>query len=148
MYFDDLTPYTYNLPKALPDVLNIGWLAAGHAYTTGDTTNKFLLKLASLIVRLKAHQTRGYQRCTICSADKREHFHLSGQIIHLGAAEIWVPNHDGTIIYAAPNLIYHYISEHRYRPPAEFADAVNSYSLDRHWDANEERKQRVTMLHI
>jgi hypothetical protein len=27
-------------------------------------------------------------------------------------------------VFAAPNLIYHYVSDHRYRPPHEFIQAV------------------------
>ena len=27
-------------------------------------------------------------------------------------------------IYAAPNLIYHYVAEHHYAPPQEFVDAL------------------------
>jgi hypothetical protein len=41
----------------------------------------------------------------------------------LGSAEIRVPGKDGKV-YAAPNLIYHYIKDCGYLPPQEFIDAV------------------------
>ncbi len=46
-----------------------------------------------------------------------------GKWILLGAAEIRVLSRMGTV-YAAPNLIYHYVSAHGYKPPEEFLDAA------------------------
>jgi len=46
-----------------------------------------------------------------------------GSDVPLGHAEIWVEREDGTQI-AAPNLVYHYVTEHQYRPPDYFIDAV------------------------
>jgi hypothetical protein len=50
----------------------------------------------------------------------------------LGSAEIRVPGKSG-IQYACPNMIYHYLQDHNYRPPDEFITAVlelNVYSPD------------------
>ena len=41
----------------------------------------------------------------------------------LGSAEIRVKGINGKI-YAAPNLIYHYIKDCGYLPPREFLDAL------------------------
>lgn len=41
----------------------------------------------------------------------------------LGSGEIRVFNSAGDV-FAAPNLIYHYILQHHYRPPDEFLRAV------------------------
>jgi hypothetical protein len=41
----------------------------------------------------------------------------------LGSAEIRVISNTG-VIYAAPNLIYHYVHAHSYAPPAGFVEAV------------------------
>lgn len=48
----------------------------------------------------------------------------------LGSAEIRVKAKDGRI-YAAPNLIYHYVAEHDYDPPKEFIEALLQRSLRR-----------------
>jgi hypothetical protein len=41
----------------------------------------------------------------------------------LGSAEAWISDHRGTV-YAAPNLIYHYVRDVGYLPPEEFVEAV------------------------
>lgn len=46
-----------------------------------------------------------------------------GTTLLLGSAEIRVPSRLG-VVYAAPDMIYHYIKDHDYVPPQEFIDAV------------------------
>jgi hypothetical protein len=41
----------------------------------------------------------------------------------VGDAEVRVRASNGTV-YAAPNLIVHYVAEHKYRPPDAFLGAV------------------------
>jgi hypothetical protein len=48
---------------------------------------------------------------------------FEGEVLKLGSAEIRVFGRSG-VIYAAPNLIFHYVKDHAYRPPREFIDAV------------------------
>jgi len=45
------------------------------------------------------------------------------ETLEVGFAEIRVFGRNGKI-YAAPNLIYHYVTAHSYRPPDEFIQAV------------------------
>jgi len=47
----------------------------------------------------------------------------SGERIELGYAEIRVFGERGRI-YAAPNLLYHYVIVHHYKPPEEFVHAL------------------------
>jgi hypothetical protein len=47
----------------------------------------------------------------------------NGEELLLGSAEIRVFG-KGELIYAAPNLIYHYVSVHCYKPPEEFLQAL------------------------
>ena len=42
----------------------------------------------------------------------------------LGSAEVWVPGSGEVCAYAAPDLVIHYISVHRYLPPDVFLQAV------------------------
>ena len=44
------------------------------------------------------------------------------------------------VIYAAPDLIYHYVKEHRYLPPTDFINAVLSARDSRDWDAKQFEK--------
>ena len=46
-----------------------------------------------------------------------------GKTLRLGFAEIRAFSDDGKV-YAAPNLMFHYIVDHSYLPPSEFIDAV------------------------
>jgi len=46
--------------------------------------------------------------------------------MELGYAEIRVFGKSGKI-YAAPNMLYHYVTVHHYKPPNEFLQAVKNY---------------------
>jgi len=48
--------------------------------------------------------------------------------MHLGSAEIRVQGIDGAV-YAAPNLIYHYMANHNYLPPEEFLGAIRDLTI-------------------
>src|SRR5207253_72063 len=68
--------------------------------------------------------TRGLYYCHICGRRTRYH-EFEGKLVELGSAEIRVFSNDG-IIYAAPNLIFHYVAAHEYDPPEEFKQAVRT----------------------
>jgi hypothetical protein len=122
MHFEDLSPYTYSLPKDLPEgadigslagVLNIGWLGAGHAFDVGPTPWGFRWKLRKLARDVK-NPAWGYHECDLCEGRRRK---------RLGNGEIHVTGSNG-IMYVAPELIVHYIGKHKYLPPQTFIDAV------------------------
>ncbi len=48
----------------------------------------------------------------------------AGKVVLLGDAEVWVQSPTGRI-YAAPNLIYHYIKDVSYLPPEEYLVALS-----------------------
>lgn len=64
------------------------------------------------------NQMRGVHHCEFCSTERP--VILGGPArdtqVWLGSAEIRAQGADGTL-YAAPNLVIHYITEHRYCPP-------------------------------
>ena len=67
---------------------------------------------------------RGLHICDLCGsryiiAERHE------QQIWLGSAEIRVFSSSGEI-YAAPNIIYHYVSVHQYKPPTVFTQALRT----------------------
>ncbi len=122
-YYTDLSPYEYIKSKAKDKILNIGWLDKEHIFAKGKVDCS-LLELIFCLCRRSVNKTRGYHLCPFCS-DPSFGFtvEIKKEKIVLGSAEIWVKGEDGKI-YAAPNLIYHYIRDHNYLPPNEFLLAI------------------------
>jgi len=65
---------------------------------------------------------RGWHICEFCHQIV-EVLGPGGQSIILGDAEIRIKG-NAAKVYAAPNLVYHYVQAHRYRPPDEFLEAL------------------------
>lgn len=125
MYFADLSPYSY-LPG--PDavgqlpVLNVGWLDAQHPYTTGDVPDGFVERLWEYC-RIRVEATRGLHECELCPTPQPgRSVTRDGETLLLGSAEIRVFAEGA--VFAAPNLVYHYVVDHHYLPPDEFVRAV------------------------
>jgi len=125
MHFDDLSPYTFT--KDISDGKarrNVGWLAGWAPFPKAEPAPAFLAALFALSknpvrkgpgahVCCKPHQDAGTGMTRASLGDEE---------ILLGAAEIEVASPDGSW-YVAPDLIYHYVKEHRYAPPDEFVRA-------------------------
>jgi hypothetical protein len=67
--------------------------------------------------------TRGFHGCHLCPREYPFRSSRNGDELSLGSAEIRAFSNRGAI-FAAPNLIYHYVADHRYKPPEEFTDAL------------------------
>ncbi len=145
-YFPDLTPYVYdrvNYGFALP-VLNVGWLDISAPYSADVTSSEFQEKLLDFCVYEHTAQHRmGYHRCQYCDNPLRPIVvqHNSGKQVTLGNGEIRVIGKSA--IYAAPTLIFHYVTIHNYRPPDEFIEAV----LNGPRPDSEEHKAILAKLH-
>ncbi|WP_455713903.1 DUF7919 family protein [Streptomyces xanthochromogenes] len=119
-HFPDLTPYTYS--DSTKCAVNIGWLSMKHPFfPRGKTPDGFLQILKPLAFRRDA-QSRGYHTCPFCFSRAAPHVQSNGHVMQLGSAEIHVKCEG--IVYAAPNLVIHYIERHAYLPPHPFIDAV------------------------
>jgi hypothetical protein len=116
-YFADLTPYTY-LEEGGP-ALNVGWLDAVHAFPTGKCPDELVTALSRLAEN-RVQQTRGRHHCELCLQALGPNADLDG--IARGSAELRVPGEG--VVYAAPDLLVHYVTAHDYLPPAEFREAV------------------------
>jgi predicted enzyme related to lactoylglutathione lyase len=139
-YFPDLSEYkskAYPLLPPFKEVLTVGWLAEGHEYPTGEVDAETIDKLNLLLESPKTHalQSRGFHECDLCSIEQRVYPSYKDRQIALGSAELWIPS-SGGVIYAAPNLIVHYIEDHGYRPPDAFINAVKAFDLESDWDGN------------
>jgi hypothetical protein len=132
MYYPDLSTYHHELPYELPTVLCVGWLDPSHPFLTGDCPGGFLHRMTQLTRQrtasfdLHVNVTRGIEPCCLCGDIVQ--IGEGGSAIMLGMSELWIPG--GSVWYAAPSLIIHYISEHRYLPPKEFIKAVFDLNVD------------------
>jgi hypothetical protein len=139
-YYPDLSRYQYFSRAINPPSLTIGWLDVTHGFPVGSTDSLFTERLW-LYCRNRVWATRGYHQCEICSEPQWPYIATRGdQELKLGSAEIRVLGTDN-IIYAAPDLIYHYVVDHQYLPPQEFIDAV-VHGLSPDSDAYQALKQK------
>jgi hypothetical protein len=148
MYFADLSPYIFLKQRPLAGVLNVGWLASGHPIPTGDVPPGFVDNLLTCIVAFRANQMRGFHFCEFCpSTSSLSPPMLSMRLkskkkIFLGSAEVWLPAPEGKV-FAAPDLVAHYVAAHQYCPPADFIAAVEAAPSLVGWDAEKELEERI-----
>jgi len=112
-WYDDLTPHTYTDTEN-DTVVNVGWLAAGHEFPKGKTSDEFRAALERLC-ETPIVQHKGFHDCEFCGGRLHDESTGNGQIRVRGADGIW---------YAAPTLVAHYVTVHEYLPPPEFIEAV------------------------
>ncbi len=121
--FNDLTSYSYGTAESTEvTAQNIGWLAPGIAFPTASPDPQFVERLWHYC-KISVGQTRGLHRYEFCHSRDSNIARRNGEELLLGSAEIRVLASTGQL-YAAPNLIYHYVVSHNYLPPAEFVRAV------------------------
>lgn len=122
VYYPDLSPYTYSRPSRL--MVNVGWLAIGHAIPQGSIDVGIRDQLVRL-AREPENLMRGFHYCEFCDAESPLIATTPDEPekpAYLGSGEIHVDA--GSVVYAAPTLVVHYIDAHAYLPPPEFCDAV------------------------
>lgn len=130
MYLSDLSlhPYKYSPLEEGIVVLSVGWLDNSHEYEQGEVSSVFLERLWRFCPELLIGKM-GYHRCPFCVHPAYPiRVRWGAEEIPLGSAETRIFG-SGNKVYASPNLIYHYVSQHHYRPPAEFIQAVLSCPL-------------------
>jgi len=121
-YFEDLTSYVYwGSRSSPPEAANVGWLDREHNFPTQQPTEEFLDCLWNFCKHCVV-KTRGFHRCELCSDEFSNFEQRKTEKLLLGTAEIRVISNDR--VYASPTLIYHYVSQHHYKPPDDFIKAV------------------------
>jgi hypothetical protein len=126
-YFRDLSPYEYGLRwGGVRGAQNVGWLALGHSFETEQALESDL-DLLWAHCKVAVHATRGLHPCAFCSDWISDGFRVmrNGETLMLGYSEIRVIGPSGQS-YAAPSLIFHYVNEHRYKPPNVFLSALRT----------------------
>ncbi len=133
MYFPDLSPNDFGNAYIGYEyerfgTVNVGWLDKKHTYVQGKTSDEFQTRLLEFCA-YPVVRTRGFHECEFCESSISQPIcvQMGDRKIGLGSAEIRV-FYNGRV-YAAPNLIYHYVVEHQYKPPDEFIEAVLQGSL-------------------
>uniref|UniRef100_UPI0040560A9C DUF7919 family protein n=1 Tax=Acetatifactor sp. TaxID=1872090 RepID=UPI0040560A9C len=128
-YYKDLTQYQIEPRKLIGEknfenVFNIGWLGEDGNFTKGEVSEEFLMNLWEYY-RYPVYMTRKlYNNEGLDGYWKFFTALYNGRRRQLGKSEIRVMNKQKDRIYAAPELILHYIMNHKYLPPQEFIDAV------------------------
>lgn len=99
----------------------VGWLSDQHPFPTGDTPPEFLARLKEFCRRwgdglgpLAWSVFMGPHECELCWKCT-------------ASGNIGVPA--GGVLFAAPEMVAHYVEVHKYAPPAEFVAAVLSAPL-------------------
>lgn len=160
MRFDDLTEYLYATRFRLPGVLNVGWLGRQSEFPRGVASPLVLRAFRTCLRLASVNRVRGWRECELCwSSDSETHqigrVSLSGTGLRqttvddlgngvlLGAAEIWLPAPAGGV-FAAPDLLLHYVEQHDYVPPLGFVEAALAFRPGS-WDAQGIFDERITM---
>lgn len=125
-YFPDMSDYCYHHNGIRPKTKTVGWLSREHTFEKEMPSQEHLTLLWDFCT-VQTMQMRGFHLCELCENPERSHLLVqrNGETLSLGSAEIRVFGNDGTI-YAAPNLIYHYVRDHGYRPPQSFLTALEN----------------------
>lgn len=114
----DLTPFQADIDAMIGiEPLAVGWLDRRRRFETGSVPARFTEQLRRFCV---ASQTVNHaplaRPCPLCN----EQVMLDDD--RLGAGELRVMGDDD--IFTAPDLIFHYVTAHQYKPPQSFIDAV------------------------
>jgi hypothetical protein len=125
-YFRDLSDYKYFHGTRQVGTKNVGWLEQNHEFERTVPSEDTLDCLWSFCA-ISVIQTRGIHACDLCAPPQSVFAARHGIRLRLGSSEIRVFSKEGAV-YAAPNLIYHYIRTHHYKPPDEFLRAVSKGS--------------------
>lgn len=145
-HFSDLSFYQYCHGNP-PQTKNVGWLERSHEFKK-EPPSEGILDLLWRFCKISIMQTAGFHRCDLCHPSTTVSVVRDGSKVALGSAEIRVLSKENTSttrerlsrqepgllflrkslvpfdVYAAPNLVYHYVEVHHYKPPDEFLNAL------------------------
>ena len=101
--------------------LAVGWLRRDRPFESGTLSPQLVQRLRAFChPDLQVCQVRGQRPCPLCG--EQISVDVDGVMAPLGSGEIRVLGEDD--IFAAPTLIFHYVTVHGYQPPRPFVDAL------------------------
>jgi hypothetical protein len=169
-YYRDGEPN--GIANMYPELRNIGWLGKSYSFSQGNVSASLTQKLKEMLF-LDLKNTEERQRdifdknkavlihqmhmrgspygCPFCP---KEHaiinvepinlqYYLGNKEMLLGINEISIPSLNRDEFYSFPSMIYHYITEHKYKPPQEFLDALTEFNLDKPCDMDEAQSDLI-----
>ncbi len=99
-------------PVRSEKLVAVGWLSWEFEFPKGKVSGEFYSKLKNLASKpFQTFVSGGAHECELCQFDGAK-----------GTANLFIP-YDGNV-YAAPELIVHYVAVHNYLPPEIFIKAV------------------------
>ena len=115
-YYPDLATLDYFNLNDNSILRAVGWLGEESELIAGQVSSQFFNRLCELADNSwQPTFFRGLHDCELCQIQR-------GEEPARGVANLFIPF--GGVIYVAPELILHYISEHQYVPPDVFVEAV------------------------
>ncbi|MCG8611060.1 MAG: hypothetical protein MI864_11040 [Pseudomonadales bacterium] len=115
----------------------VGWIDSGVLFPTGNCSDLFVSNLLKLCTSFKMEREIGLPLCDLCCAEGKKNEALislineSNEKVFFGCAVILVLGRRGKV-YIAPDLIYHFVTQHSYLPPQEFIDSVCELEIDKY----------------
>lgn len=171
MKYKDMTPYRIGYPEDrkvefFPETRSVGWLGEELDFEPSlmDTRDVALLQRLTFHSEIKGRTslpvvegmyTRGFYQCRLCPERRLVEYMWDESIATaheprprvktrmLGNAELCIPDVAGDVLFAVPNLLIHYVTEHHYLPPKKFIDALREFDFQGDFDERKKRGGRV-----
>lgn len=129
MFYEDLSQYC--CADSSTQMLHVGWLGRGHAYSNQRVLPESVVLKLKKLAECPENVCRGYHYCDLCEVPTWAQDDPARadvwDIPRRGNGEIHVVIEG--VVYSAPTLIIHYITDHGYSPPEAFVDAVRSLDM-------------------
>ena len=139
MFLADLSPY--QLSSADPPMIAVGWLDRAHPYAVQTPSHHFLTRLQVFCTHINI-SSMGIHECEFCPQLISTIYVQNGRQRQQLGSGIMLAFGQRNRIYAAPDLVYHYVRDHQYAPPNEFVQAILRGPLPT------ARPYRARMLHL
>jgi hypothetical protein len=124
-WYPDLGPCDYFRTSDPARLLAVGWLTRSERFAKGSVGPDVLAKIERLAENaFRIFVFRGFHTCDLCGFEVDQRLvDADGKRVRSSShLNIFVP-YEGKIL-VAPQCLPHYITEHGYRPPVEFCNAV------------------------
>lgn len=130
-HFEDLTPNTLDYQLLGIESFYVGLLKPNQSFPIGETSQEFRDRLHDFcLFENIVCRVRSLHNCQFCSVSSDGWVIKDGVPQKNGGLESFARTNGEirvlgeTKIYASTALIYHYVVEHKYKPPEEFIEAV------------------------
>jgi len=152
-----------------PAVKNIGWLDKAFNFEKGAVSADRVNKLREIIfLDLKNNEDKKNEKyssesainvhcmhirgsaykCNLCSEEKEILYdplnlklYRGTNLMKAGLNEVCIPALKKGEFYSFPTMLLHYITEHSYKPPKDFLEALDAFDLTVPYDIDKEQEE-------